>query len=79
MKKTDTEIQIPTKQRKTMPKKPRSPQAWAERRNPANNHWEFNGMLLDMVNQNIQEALKKFQEDKKKKNLRKPKNKKMKS
>jgi hypothetical protein len=37
----------------------------------------FIQMLLDIVNQNVQEALKKFQEDKN--NLRKHKNKQMKS
>jgi hypothetical protein len=38
----------------------------------------FIEMLLDMVNQNVQEALKKFQEEKIK-NMRKHKNKQMKS
>jgi hypothetical protein len=33
------------------------------------------GMLLDMVNQNVQEALKNFQDNNKKKNMRKHKNK----
>jgi hypothetical protein len=35
----------------------------------------FIEMLLDMVNQNVQEALKKFQDKKKIKNMRKHKNK----
>jgi hypothetical protein len=38
MKKTDTQIQTPTKQRQTMPKNPRKPTDHFERRNPASNH-----------------------------------------
>jgi uncharacterized membrane protein YcgQ (UPF0703/DUF1980 family) len=34
----------------------------------------FIDMLLDMINQNIQEALKKFQDNKKLKNMRKHRN-----
>jgi hypothetical protein len=42
----------------------RCPQDHPQRRNPANNHWEFHRDNLDLVNQNVQEALKKFQDTK---------------
>jgi hypothetical protein len=38
MKKTDTQNQTPTKQRKTMPKTQESPEDHLERINPASNH-----------------------------------------
>jgi hypothetical protein len=41
MKKTDTQIQTPTKWRITMQRTQWSPQEHSERRNPASNQWEF--------------------------------------
>jgi phosphopentomutase len=51
-----------------------SPQEQSEWRNPASNHWEFYGDVTRHDNKNVQEALKKFQEDRIK-NMRKHKNK----
>jgi uncharacterized protein involved in exopolysaccharide biosynthesis len=45
-----------------MPRNPKMHTRNPERRNPASNQ----DMLLDMVNQNLQEALKKFQDTKNK-------------
>jgi hypothetical protein len=40
------------------------PQEQHERRNLTSNHENFIEMILDMVNQNVQETLKKFQDNK---------------
>jgi hypothetical protein len=47
-----------------MPKNPMKPTEHAERRNPAVINENFIEMILDMVNQNVQETLKKFQDNK---------------
>jgi hypothetical protein len=77
MKKTNTQFQIPTNKDKLCQGTQQSAQKHHERRNPASNHWGFMEMLLDMVNQNIQEALKKLQDNTKKKikNMTRHKNK----
>jgi hypothetical protein len=66
MKKMDIQIQTPTKKVKLYQGTQQSPQELPERRNPESNHENFIEMLLDMVNQNVQEALKKFQDNKNK-------------
>jgi hypothetical protein len=43
-----------------MSKNPMKSTRISERRNPASNHENFTEMILDMVNQNVQETLKKF-------------------
>jgi hypothetical protein len=76
MKKMDTQIQTPTKQTKiNCSKEPNEAHKnilKEEILQVINEN--FTEMLLDMVNQNVQEALKKFQ-DNKTKNMRKPRNK----
>jgi hypothetical protein len=43
MKKMNTQIQTPTKQRYTTSSNSTKPKEQLERRNPASNHWEFHG------------------------------------
>jgi hypothetical protein len=64
MKKTDTQFLTPTKQDRLSQGTQQSPQDHSERRNPGKKPQNFMEILLDKVNQNIQEALKKFQHDK---------------
>jgi uncharacterized protein YukE len=68
MKKIDTHIQTPTKQNKDKLYQgtQRSPPENPERRNSASKQREYHRDLLDMVNQNVQEAPKKFQGNKNK-------------
>jgi hypothetical protein len=47
-----------------MPKNPKKPTRIPERRNPAVINENFIEIILDMVNQNAQETLKKFQDNK---------------
>jgi hypothetical protein len=65
MKKTDTQSsRLQQKKDKLCQGNQWTPQEHSERRNLASNHWQFQEMLLDMVYQNVQEALKKFQDNK---------------
>jgi ribulose bisphosphate carboxylase small subunit len=41
-----------------------NPKEHSERRNPANNHWEFHGNVTRHDQTKVQEALKKFQDTK---------------
>jgi hypothetical protein len=61
MKKTDSQIQKSKKKEDKLWQRTQwSSQEHIERRNPASNQWNFIEMILDMVNQNVQETLKKF-------------------
>jgi hypothetical protein len=73
MKKMDIQIQTPTKKDKLYQGTQQSPQNILKEEILQVINENFIEMLLDTVNQNIQEALKKFQDNKK--NMRKPKNK----
>jgi TPP-dependent pyruvate/acetoin dehydrogenase alpha subunit len=67
MKKMDTQYQTPTKQRKTMPRNPTKSIKNTLKEEILQIITEnFMEMLLDLVNQNIQEACKKFQDTKNK-------------
>jgi hypothetical protein len=66
MKKTDTQIHTLTKQRQTIQRTQGSPQEHLKEEILQAITENFMKMLLDIVNQNVQEALKKFQEDKNK-------------
>jgi hypothetical protein len=67
MKKMDTQFWTQTKQRETMPRNPKMPTRTASKKKILQVITEnFMEMLLDMVNQSIQEALKKFQDTKNK-------------
>jgi hypothetical protein len=67
MKKTDTQIQTPIKQRLNYAKNPNKAHKNILKEEILQVITEnFREKLLDMVNQNIQEALRKFQEDKNK-------------
>jgi hypothetical protein len=66
MKKMDAHIQTPTKQRETIPRNTMKPTEHLKEEILQVINENFIEMLLDMVNQNIQEALKKFQDNKNK-------------
>jgi hypothetical protein len=66
MKKTDTQFLTPTKQDRLSQGTQQSPQDHSERRNPGKKPQNFMEILLDKVNQNIQEALRKLQDNKNK-------------
>jgi hypothetical protein len=53
MKKTDTQIQTPTKQEKLYQGTQGNPKEHTERRNPTRNNENFIEMLLNMINQNV--------------------------
>jgi hypothetical protein len=74
MKKTDIQIQTPTKQEKLYQGTQGNPKEHTERRNPTSNNENFIEMLLNMINQNAQEVLKNSKKAKMK-NMRKQKNK----
>jgi hypothetical protein len=67
MKKTDTQTQTPKKKKINYIKGPNEAHKNILKQEILQVIYEnFIKMLLDMVNQNVQEALKKFQEDKNK-------------
>jgi hypothetical protein len=67
MKKTDAQFQTPTKQRQKYPKEPNQADKNTLKEDILQVITEnFMEMLPDMVNQNVQEALKKFQDNKNK-------------
>jgi hypothetical protein len=74
MKKTGTQIQIPTKINYTKELNEAHNNCLKEEILQVINE-NFIEMLLDMVTQNVQEALKKFQDNKNKEYMRKHKNK----
>jgi hypothetical protein len=74
MKKTGTQIQIPTKINYTKELNEAHKNCLKEEILQVINE-NFIEMLLDMVTQNVQEALKKFQDNKNKEYMRKHKNK----
>jgi phosphopentomutase len=66
MKKMDTQFLTLTNKDKQHQGTQWCPQEHSQRRNPASNHWEFHGDVTDIVNQNVQDALKQFQDTKNK-------------
>jgi tryptophan 2,3-dioxygenase len=66
MKKMDTQIQTPTKQRNYTKEPNEAHKNTLKEEILQVTNENFLEMLLDMVNQNVQEALKKFQKDKNK-------------
>jgi hypothetical protein len=68
MKKTETQIQTPTKQRETIPRNRTKPTRKLKEEILQVINENFIELILDMVNQNVQETLKKFQDNKNKEN-----------
>jgi uncharacterized protein YbbC (DUF1343 family) len=66
VKKTDTQIKTPTKQRWTIPKNPTKSKEPPERGNPTSNWWEFHRDVTRHGQPKCTGALKKFQDNKNK-------------
>jgi hypothetical protein len=64
LKKTDTQIQIPAKQRNYIKDLNKAHKNYLKEEIMQVINENFTEMILDMVNQNVQETLKKFQNNK---------------